>query len=60
MSYLSRHRPICAVLQEIRELTKDPEIIKLIDEAISYAQSMSAKLVEYRIKEEKQDANPNS
>ena len=50
-SYLSRHRPICSVLQDIRMLAvlrNDEETMKLCDEAITYAQSMSAKLTEYK------------
>jgi hypothetical protein len=51
MSYLERHRPICTVLQDIRELAeerKDVKTIELCDEAIGYARRMSAKLVEYK------------
>lgn len=51
MSYLHRHRPICAVLQEIREIAlyhRDDRTIILCDEAITYARSMSAKLTEYK------------
>lgn len=56
-SYLSKHRPICAVLAEIREITTYKEnvhpaardkIVSLVDEAITYARSMSNKLVEYK------------
>lgn len=50
-SYLVRHRPICDVLNEIREraLTDgNTEIVRLCDEAIPYAKSMSAKLAEYK------------
>jgi hypothetical protein len=52
-SFLARHRTICAVLAEIKFITKHPDINclanidKLCDEAIDYAQRMSAKLVEY-------------
>ena len=55
MSYLARHRTICAVLAEIKETTTDPRIIKLADEAIDYAQRMSKRLVEYKLKEESGD-----
>lgn len=51
MSYLSRHRPICAVIQEIRELAEkrqDTATITLCDEAVDYARRMSARLVEYK------------
>jgi hypothetical protein len=50
-SFLARHRTICAVLAEIKDVTKDVDnhlyIHQLCDEAIDYAQRMSAKLVEY-------------
>lgn len=52
MSYLHRHRPICAVLQEIREAAAartDYATVALCDEAITYARSMSAKLTEYKL-----------
>lgn len=52
MSYLSRHRPICAVLQEIREVTQDEKVIKLVDEAVDYARRMSDRLMEYKRAEE--------
>lgn len=52
MSYLSRHRPICAVLQEMRERTTDPVMLRLIDEAHDYAKRMSARLVEYKQEKE--------
>jgi hypothetical protein len=48
MSYITRHRPICAVLQEIRDATSDPHTLELLDEAITYARSMSAALVRYK------------
>lgn len=51
MSYLSRHRPICAVLQEIRDRAvrnNDTTTVKLCDEAIDYARRMSARLMEYK------------
>lgn len=59
-SYLSRHRPICTVIDEIRERMKRIEsnpiiaedVIKLCDEATDYAQRMSARLMEYKRKEE--------
>lgn len=50
-SYLSKHRPICSVLEQILELAKargDEEIVDLIEEAIPYAKSMSNKLSEYK------------
>lgn len=50
-SYLARHRPICAVLAEIRTLAVsrgDVVTVKLCDEAIDYAQRMSVKLVQYK------------
>lgn len=52
-SYLKRHRPICTVLQLIKEaaLSKnDTEIAALADEAIDYAQRMSKRLMEYKNK----------
>lgn len=52
MSYLSRHRPICSVLDEIKQKTTDPNIIPLIDEAIDYARRMSKRLMEYKQKEQ--------
>lgn len=57
MTFLTRHRTICAVIQEIRQMAEhngDVYMIKLCDEAREYAQSMSAKLVEYRNKERAQ------
>lgn len=51
MSYLSRHRPICAVLQEISELAQardDVETIVLCNEAVDYAQRMSKRLQELK------------
>lgn len=51
MSYLARHRPICSVLQLIREAAEqrgDAATIALCDEAIDYARHMSAKLTEYK------------
>lgn len=51
-SYLSRHRPICVVLEEIRTLgVCSPQIDALVDEAKDYAQRMSARLMEYKRKE---------
>lgn len=56
---MKRHRTICAALQEIREIAvrlgseEGDNIIVLIDEARTYAESMSAKLVEYKAKESK-------
>jgi hypothetical protein len=51
VNYLSRHRPICSVLMEIRTIAHDigdERIVKLCDEATEYAQSMSKKLAEYK------------
>lgn len=48
MSYLSRHRPICAVLQEIKDTTLNRRVLELADEAIDYAQRMSNRLMEYK------------
>jgi uncharacterized protein YqgV (UPF0045/DUF77 family) len=51
MSFLHRHRTICAVLQEIREHAihrTDARIVTLCDEALTYARSMSEKLTEYK------------
>ncbi len=54
-SFLTRHRTICEVIDEI-ESYADPEdyygskIVELCKEAKTYAQSMSAKLVEYKEK----------
>lgn len=56
-SYLSRHRPICTVIQEIRELAEnnrgrmDSRIIELCDEATDYARRMGNRLMEYKRKE---------
>ena len=53
-SYLKRHRPICAVLEEMREYAKNAkltDLLTLIEEAITYAKRMDAKLVEIREKE---------
>ena len=55
-SYLSKHRPICDVIAEIKNTvvaySDDPYVIqqieKLCEEATSYAQRMSAKLAEYK------------
>lgn len=60
MSYLSRHRPICTVLQEIRELAEvrgDTATVKLCDEARDYAQRMSKRLMEYKLKEDGNDVH---
>lgn len=49
MSFLTRHRTICDTITEIRELAEksaDKQIVKLCDEALTYARSMSAKLEE--------------
>lgn len=51
MTYLHRHRPICAVIAEIRELAvirNDEYTVTLCDEARDYAQRMSVKLTEYK------------
>ena len=53
-SYMARHRPICAVLEEIGNIaTSDgrQDIVVLVEEAIQYAKRMDAKLVEIRNKE---------
>lgn len=53
-SYLKRHRPICAVLEEMREYAENAKLtglLTLIEEAITYAKRMDAKLVEIREKE---------
>lgn len=56
-SFLKRHRTICEVLEEIRSQA-DPgdfhgsKIHTLVDEAKTYAQAMSAKLVEYKREKE--------
>lgn len=51
-SYMARHRPICAVLEEIKEkAAQGSDVSDLCDEAISYAKRMDAKLVEIRNKE---------
>lgn len=58
-SFLNRHRTICAVLEEIRELNdlsveaskhynSRKRINDLINEAKDYAEKMSAKLQEYK------------
>lgn len=50
-SYLARHRPICAVLEEIRidALARgDTHTVALCDEAITYARRMSVKLSYYK------------
>lgn len=57
-SYLSRHRPICTVIEEIREKAEAmdiPSIVALCDEAKDYAQRMSNRLMEYKRKEVKQE-----
>jgi len=48
-SYMTRHRPICAVLEEIRTIANEQQdnyLVQLADEAITYAKRMDAKLVE--------------
>lgn len=55
-SFLSRHRTICAVLEELRNLAgtypfkDDTGVVMdmLIDEAKDYAQRMSNRLMEYK------------
>ena len=50
-SFLARHRTICAVLEEIKQMAADGNtngMEQLCDEAITYAQRMSAKLMEYK------------
>ena len=50
-SFLKRHRTICAVLEDIKKhaaFIEHDKIIELANEAIIYAQAMSAKLVEYK------------
>ena len=57
-SYLKRHRPICAVLQEIGNIATNDgrqDIMTLVEEAISYAKRMDAKLVEIRNKENEKE-----
>lgn len=61
-SYLSRHRPICTVIEEIREKLKglysnkqqEAAMFALLDEAKDYAQRMSNRLMEYKRKENEQ------
>ena len=54
-SFLARHRTICAVIDEIRGLANENKhgnndrIVVLCDEAKQYAQSMSNKLLEYKL-----------
>lgn len=62
-SFLSRHRTICEVLEEARELAvrgnneNEPgyysKIHTLLAEAKDYAQRMSARLMEYKRAEQK-------
>lgn len=64
-SFLKRHRTICNVLEEIRSVKgTDPNhytrINMLVDEAKSYAESMSAKLVEYKRKEKERDVQTDN
>jgi len=51
-SFLSRHRTICDVLEEIRSIAErggsNSEIVSLCNEASTYAKRMSAKLAEYK------------
>ena len=54
-SFLSRHRTICAVIEEIREIARqrqDTTTMLLCDEAKLYAERMSIKLSEYKRKKE--------
>lgn len=55
-SFLSRHRTICEVLEEIKTCDDYDYIAKLCDEAITYAQAMNNKLMEY--KRGKESINP--
>lgn len=63
-SFMKRHRTICAVLEEIGNIATSAtglsgeypdaelkQITKLVEEAITYAKRMDAKLVEIRTKE---------
>jgi hypothetical protein len=54
-SFLSRHRTICAVLEEIKELAlkrDDTKTVMLCDEAKLYAERMSVRLFEYKTAQE--------
>lgn len=62
-SFLSRHRTICEVLEEIRSISisaqgdeyptdRLEQIITLVDEAKTYAEAMSAKLSQYKREKE--------
>lgn len=56
-SYLKKHRPICSVLEEIKQVAEadgNQYIMQLADEATAYAKSMSAKLAEYKESKELQ------
>lgn len=68
MSFLARHRTICAVLDDIRAYAKrhsDPAVVALCAEAKDYAQRMSNRLMEYKRKEDEDarrignDTNPS-
>lgn len=51
MTFLDRHRTICAVLLEMRDaavVRGDVATVALCDEAITYARSMSARLTVYK------------
>jgi len=51
MPFLHRHRTICSVIQEIRDialLNNDNTTVELCDEAETYAKRMSARLVTYK------------
>ena len=61
MSFLLRHRTICATIEEMREVLEkhykptDPSVDPLpalFDEAQDYARRMSARLMEYKKQEE--------
>lgn len=46
------------MLQEIRERTTDPVVLKLVDEAHDYAKRMSNRLVEYKMANEEEPIPP--
>lgn len=59
VSFMTRHRTICAVLTEIGEIAAEidsastsAQLIDLVNEALDYARRMDAKLVEIRTKEQ--------
>lgn len=50
-SFLAKHRTICAALAELRTKLvhpRDMEAIEIVDECLTYARAMSAKLTEYK------------